>query len=248
MEENIRWTFNLYLGNFPTLFLPIFLASLATGALSTVLATYTQSLQTLLTDSAIVDPIFVLINVGKLLAAAIIVGVVSSIVGTLASGTCVKCTSDIIEKGSASLEEAFGFTARKLIKLLVASFLVGVFVSIGSLLLVLGIIFSVMFALFMPVIINEDARIVNSLSRSKWLVSNRWLVTFVLFLIIGMVTIFVSVVAFFVVSPFGIAGSLISSIIASFAAPIVPIAVTVYYYSMRAREEQQRFTLPPPEF
>jgi len=249
IEENLRWTFNLYLNNFPMLFLPVFLASLVTGAFSTVLATYTQHLQSLLTDPTSIDLNLVLASLGVLLVAAIIVGLVSWVISTIANGTCVKCASDIIEKGSASLEEAFGFTVRKLITLLAASFLVGVLLFIGFLLLVVpGIIFSIMFALFVPVIINENVGVLDSLSRSKRLVNHRWLITFVLFLIIGMVNIFVSVITLFVTSPFGIVGSLISSIISSFAAPILPIALTVYYYSMLGREEQQRFTLAPPPF
>jgi hypothetical protein len=249
VEESLRWTFDLYVNNFPTLFLPTFLASVITGTLSISLAPYALNLQSILTDLTAGDSKLLNSTLGMLLAVAIVEGLVSWILSTLASGICVKCASDLIEKGSANLEKASGFTARKLLTLLAASFLVGVLLVIGLFMLVVpGIIFAIMFVLVVPVIINENVGTLDSLSRSKRLVNHRWLLTFMLFLIIGMVSIFVSVIALFLTSPFGIVGSLISSIIASFAAPVLPIATTVYYYSMLGREEQQRFTLPPPPF
>jgi MFS family permease len=249
IEESLKWTFDLYVNHFPTLFLPAFLASVITGSLSTLLAAYALDMQSLLIDLITGDSNLLITTIGLLLAAAVVGSLVSWILSTLASGICVKCASDIIEKGSANLEEAFSFTAKKLLTLLAASFLVGALLVIGALMLVVpGIIFAIMFALVIPVIINENVGVLDSMSRSKRLVNHRWLITFVLFLIVGMVSIFVSLIALFLTSPFGIVGSLISSIIASFAAPVLSIAMTVYYYSMLGREEQQRFTLPPPPF
>ncbi|MGC9345321.1 MAG: hypothetical protein ACP5ER_00815, partial [Candidatus Bathyarchaeales archaeon] len=100
---------------------------------------------------------------------------------------------------------------------------------------VLGIIFTIMFYLVVPVIIIEDAGVLESLSRSRRLVSNRWFKTFILSLIVIIIVFFVSFVGNLIGSPLGAFSWLVSSIIAAFVEPILPISTTVYYYSMAER-------------
>ena len=109
-----------------------------------------------------------------------------------------------------------------------------------------GIIIAIMFSLILPTIIVEQKGIFESLGRSKKLVSKRWLKTFALLLILGIIALIVNGGATVLAGPLSaihpIVNSLITSIIAAFVSPIYPIAITYLYYSMVARENPT----PPP--
>ena len=82
--------------------------------------------------------------------------------------------------------------------------------------------------------------VLGSLSRSRVLVSNRWLKTLGLFLVVSIIVVTVNGIVTLITAPFGMVSPLISGVLTAFITPIVPIALTLYYYSMRAR------TMPPP--
>jgi hypothetical protein len=172
--------------------------------------------------------------------------VISWIIGSLTMGISVKAASNVVEKDKTSLKESFNSTIPKLPSILLASFITGIATFAGFLALIVpGIILQILFYLVIPILIVEDIGVLESLSRSMKLVNSRWLKTFVLSLIVGLITGAVSVVATFA-TPLGIYRVLIGNVIAAFAYPLVPISTTIYYYSMRAKEEKQLRPPPPP--
>jgi hypothetical protein len=157
----------------------------------------------------------------------------------------VKFTADTLEKGQANLQTSFNYTIAKLVSLLAVSIVTGILIFVGLIALIIpGIILAIMFSLVVPTIIIENTGALESLSRSRKLVSGRWLKTFglllLLYVIVGIVTVLVGVISI----PFGIAGTLVSSILAAFIQPILPIGLTLYYYSMMARTTPQEQLLP----
>jgi uncharacterized protein YybS (DUF2232 family) len=156
----------------------------------------------------------------------------------------IKCTSDILEKGSSTIQEGFSFAVSKLVSLVGVSIISGILIIVGLFLFyVPGIIFMIMFSLAVPVVVIERKGVFESLGRSRKLVSHRWGKTFVLLLIIGMVLVAVSWISTVVTNPFGNARWIVGSVITAFVTPIFPIATTFLYYSMIAREALR---LPPP--
>jgi hypothetical protein len=261
IEETLSWTFNLYSRNFITFFIPMLVTSLITGILSAIIVNYVLTIPQ---PSPYATPTeiwnWAVSFLVWLLLLAFTLGVLSWIVGAIASGVIVKCASDLIERGSTSLGEAFNFTISRLLSLLIGMLVSGILIGLGMIALIMpGIILSIMFSMVIPTIVIEKVGAIESLSRSGRLVSNRWLKTFLFFLIIGIIVVVISYIATLIVAPFGsfnffarttantmagiIAGSLITSIITSFILPIMPISMAVYYYSMLAREQQ---SLPPP--
>jgi hypothetical protein len=181
----------------------------------------------------------------ELISKVVIIGAFSGfvlwIVGTTVTGIVIKNASDQIEKGKSNLNASFSFTVSKLPSLLAAQLISGILIVLGFFLFVVpGIIVAIMFSLILPAIIIEQKGFMESLGRSRDLVSNRWMKTFLLLLILGIMVIIVNGVANFLAGPasaiHSVANSLTTSVISAFVSPIYPIAITYLYYSMVARE------------
>lgn len=175
--------------------------------------------------------------------------ILSWIVGTIADGIVVKCASDSVEKRDPNLGRAFDFTVTKLPSLLVAALVSGLLIILGLIVLIIpGIILAIMFSLLVPAIMIENVGAFEGISRSRRLVDNRWLKTFVFLLIVGLIVGIASLIGSLIGLPFVPFGWLITIIIGTLVGPIVPIALTVYYYSMLAKERQRIPPPPPPPF
>jgi hypothetical protein len=94
-----------------------------------------------------------------------------------------------------------------------------------------------------PTIVIENTGALESLSRSRRLVSNRWLKTLGLLLLLYIIVGLVAFTAGLISAPFGLGSALVSSLISAFIQPILPIGLTLYYYSMIARTTRE----PPPQ-
>jgi uncharacterized paraquat-inducible protein A len=128
------------------------------------------------------------------------------------------------------------FTASKLIPIWAVVFLFGVLVILGFVALIVpGIILAIMFSLAIPAVVSGNCGVLDSLGKSRELVAHRWLKTFAILLLFGIVLAVANVVATQVASLFGAWSMMASSLISAFYAPLVPIALTVYYYSNAAR-------------
>lgn len=154
----------------------------------------------------------------------------------VAIGSAIKMASEVIGKGQADLGASVSFAISKLVWIWVLGIIVGVIVGLGLIALVIpGIILAIMFSLVLPVLLIENPGVLESMGRSRTLVRNRWLKTFAVFLVFVIIFIIAGAVVSLVSAPFGIASGVVSGILASFYAPLIPIALTVYYYSNLAR-------------
>ena len=248
IEETLTYTFDIYSRNFIIFFVPFLIAGLISGILSVPILSYVSKISQIdFTGPPDVVWSQLWNFILTLIALAFILCITSWIIGNVISGVCVKCASDLIEKGKVSLGESFNFTVYKLPSLLIATLITGILVALGSLALILpGIILYIMFFLVIPAIMIENTGALDSLSRSRRLVTNRWLKTFVLALLVGLILGIAVFILNLIMAPLGIYRSLVGSVITAFVQPIIPISLTVYYYSMLAKEEQQRIPPPPP--
>jgi len=234
--EMLIQTFNLYSRNFVQYFIPFVAAGIITGFV------------TIVVRSAIVIPVVPVHSTSQqllawfptYLAATLTVLFLSGIVGWIANsittGIAIKFTSDILERGQANLQTSFNFTLTKLLSLLAVSIVTGVLIVLGLIALIVpGIILAVMFSLVYPSIMIEGTGVFGSLSRSRALVSNRWLKTFGLLLLLGIIVAAVNGIFALVAAPFGVFSPLVSGILTALITPIFAIALTLYYYSMKAR-------------
>ena len=254
VEKILSLTFNLYRSKFLQFFLPFLISGIITGIFSYVIISsfpipetpaIPASPTTTFYSEVLVPWLF------SLISAVIVIGILSGLVlwlvGTTITGVVIKNASDQIEKGTSNLGVSFNFAISKLPSLLIAQFIAGILIVIGALFFVVpGIIIAIMFSLVLPTIIIEQKGIFESLGRSKKLVSNRWVKTFLLMLILGIIVLIVNGGATVLARPFStihpIVNSLITNIISAFVSPIYPIAITYLYYAMIARENPT----PPP--
>jgi len=237
ISEIITKTFALYSQNFTQYLIPFLVAGAIVGLL-TMGVSFAIMIPATLPPTATPQEILNWLP-GYLLAVisfALITGIIAWIIGYIAQGITIKFTSDTLEKGKANLQASFNFTMSKILSILAVSIITGILIAVGIIALVIpGIILAIMFSLVVPTIIIEDTGALESLSRSRLLVSHRWLKTFglllLLYLIIGIVSGLVGLIS----TPFGLASTLVSSILTAFIQPILPIGLTLYYYSMIAR-------------
>jgi hypothetical protein len=256
VEQIISLTFNLYRSRFWQFFLPFLISGIITGISAYAITSAfpvpsPPDMPTPLTAPFVQEillPWFL-----ELISKAIIIftfsGLILWIVGTTVTGIAIKNASDQIEKGGSNLNASFNFALSKLPSLLAAQFIAGILTVLGLLLFIVpGVIVAIMFSLTLPTIIIEQKGAFESLGRSRNLVSNRWMKTFLLMLIVLIIVLIVNAVATYLAGPLSaihpIANSLTTSIISAFVSPIYPVAITYLYYAMAAREKPP----PPPTF
>ena len=183
--------------------------------------------------SALFAAIFLLIGV------LLILNIVFS---TIAQGSAIMLASEQITKGQASLGPAVRYTVSRLLSIWAVSIIVGIIVFLGIIALIVpGIILAIMYSLALPILLIEKKGVLESMSRSRYLVSHRWGKTFGTFLVLGIIVIVVSLIFSAITAPFGIAGTIVNGILSAFIQPLLPILLAVYYYSNLARTAQ-----PPP--
>lgn len=150
LEEILRRAFTLYSKNFIMFFMPFLIVALFTGSLGTVVSNFAiEATANIPEPGASSEEIqnwfwgFIVV----MLAIVFIMSIISWIISTVVNGVCVKCAADLIDKGKASLTEAFNFTVYKLISLLAAALITGILVGLGLLAFIIpGIILSIMFS------------------------------------------------------------------------------------------------------
>src|SRR6266704_3513358 len=166
---------------------------------------------------------------------------VSVLFSAIAQGSSIKLASEQIEKGHADLGASVRFAFSKLLWIWALSIVVGVIVILGLIALIVpGIILAIMFSLAFPVLLIENKGVLESMGRSRELVSHRWLKTFATFLVLGIVIIVASAIISAISGPLGVAGPVVSGLLSAFYQPLIPILLSVYYYSNLAR------ITPPP--
>lgn len=158
----------------------------------------------------------------------------------VAQGVLVKYCSDFFKDEKANFAASLGFTIKKLPHIIGIGLVTSVAVYFGLFFLIVpGILLAIMLLLTLPVFIVEEKSIFESMKRSVKLVSNRWVKTFGLlfavYMLILIVAVPVSLVAGFLLPQAFV--SLISNVIVALVQPIVPVAATLWYFSMTAKEQ-----------
>lgn len=235
--EVLGETFALYSQNFTRYIIPFLVAGAITGLLTTwigLVITIPAALPATATRMEIMH--WLPGYLSAVIAFIFLTGMIGWIIGYMAQAISIKFASDTLEKGQADLVTSFNFGASKILSILGASIITGVLISIGMIALVIpGLILMIMFSLVVPTIVIENTGALESLSRSRRLVSNRWLKTFGLLLILYIIIGIVDFIASLISAPFGLSSTFISYIIVALIQPILPIGLTLYYYSMMAK-------------
>ncbi len=173
---------------------------------------------------------------GALVLLIALISIVTVVFSPIAQGTAIKLASEQIEKGHAEIGTSVRFAVSKLLWIWALSIVVGIVVILGFIALIVpGIILAIMFSLAFPVLLIENKGVLESMGRSRELVSHRWLKTFATFLVLGIVTIVASAIVSAISGLVGVAGPVVDGLLSAFYQPLFPILLTVYYYSNLAR-------------
>jgi zinc ribbon protein len=174
---------------------------------------------------------------GTLLVLVLVIGLILS---PLSTGTAVVMASDRISKGQVNMQRGVRYVLSRLVWMWVLGLVVGIIVGLGFIALIVpGIILGIMFSLTLPVLLIEKVGVGESMGRSRKLVRGRWGKSFVLYLLVGIFVAIAAVVISLIAGPFGSVSSIVSSLLSAFYLPLLPIGLTVYYYSNVARTAPQ---------
>jgi len=237
VSEIFTSAFAIYFKNFAQFLLPFLIAGALQGALLVTL----ESIITVPATLPLTATPQELLNwlpqyLSAIFTIAALSGIVGWVIGSITQGIAIKFTSDTLENKQANLLTSLNLTLSKLLSILAVSIITGILIFIGLIAFVIpGIILAIMFSLVVPTIIIERIGALESLSRSRLLVSHRWLKTFGLLFLLQITIGIVNTVLTILTASLGLVGTVASSILIAFIQPILPIGLTLYYYSMIAR-------------
>jgi len=147
--------------------------------------------------------------------------IVSIVFSAIAQGSSIKMGSEQIVKGQTDLGGSVRFTASKLPWIWALSIVVGIIVFLGSIALIIpGIILAIMYSLALPVLLIENRGVLDSMGKSRQLVSHRWLKTFATFLVLAIIVIIASAIVNAITGPLGIAGPVVNGILSPESPPL----------------------------
>lgn len=273
IEDIVSWTMKLYRGRF-TMFFGAFLAASLPGTIlaAILLAPFLEYLNSYISSQTLVTYTNTPPFDYSMIPVIILVAIISGLILLFAGGFAIVASSSMMKGGEADvmtlLREAYsGFW-----RLLGASILLGIgmlivftvpmviafvfdysWVMIGILLFfvtLVGLLYlSFRLSLYPVIVYLEDVGMVGSLRRSFDLLKGRVLKTlalmFVLALISSIPTVVAGQVAGFLGANLWYVSAVITFVATALAAPIEFIALTVYYYSMKAREAPPPVPSPP---
>ncbi len=236
LGEVVSKVFELYRHNFVT-YLVLFLVVDVVFAVATTGVHEAASLPPLPTSPTPQQlSNWVSTNLGTLVLGLITLLVVALVVFPVAEGATIKMASDEVQNRPSEIRASLSFAASRLLSMWALGFIVGVLVILGVIALVIpGVILAIMFSMVLPALLLGNSGIIGSLSRSRELVGHRWLKTFATFLVLVTIIAIASAIFGLVSAPFGSASNFVSTTLGALTAPILPIAMTVYYYSNLAR-------------
>lgn len=238
----ISKTFQLYRSQFVKYVILFAIIEAITGGITTA-ARYLANVPTLSTLGT--SPAAAMSALGADVEIAALTGIITLVFFPLSYGSVVKMASQEIETGKVDFTPSVRYALSRLVWLWVVGLVVGIIVSLGFIALIVpGIILSIMFSLVLPIIIIEKSDF-QSMGRSRQLVSHRWLKSLVLFIVFGIIIGIASLIVGEISAPFGFARSIVSSVLSALYLPLIPIMVTVYYYSNVARTSLTQTGAPP---
>jgi hypothetical protein len=155
------------------------------------------------------------------------------ILSTLLTGIFVEAARDV-EDGvlDSSTGQLISAVLPAVVPLILVGFVAGVAIMVGSALIVPGLWFATIFAVVAPVTVLERPGVLAAFTRSRQLVRGHGWQVFTLVLFNILLSLVVTNVA--VRADGGLIGSLLSWLIASLAAPLVALVITVAYLELRA--------------
>jgi hypothetical protein len=238
IEENLTQTFAIYTQKFGHYLIIFIIASIITTILTTQVNTTIQIPPPPQLSADPQSQWHWLINNLPTITANILLqfAIQWLIILGIVQGISVKLTSDLIEKNNATLQESLNYTKSKLLPLLTTSIITFILITIGLIAFIIpGIILGIIFSLTIPAFIIEQKGVQTSLAKSRQLVKNRWLETFLLLFILGLIIFLVNLLTSIISLPLGEASPYVSSLLTAIVQPILPIGLTLHYYSMQAR-------------
>jgi len=249
--EILSLSLNLYSSKFDLFLVPFLLTAILNSFINYVLWRFAPAIELPQNTAEIVTWLLdCLIAIIPVLVASVVIGWV---INTISNGMVIKMSSEMFEGRPATFKVGLNSVLSSLLTLLISGIIVSALTILGLIFFVIpGIIVIIIFSLTVQVIMIERYNVSASLWRSRRLVANRWSKTLAILVAVFLLTAVSSfvgrIVGSYVVSYDNTMGLIIESIISSLAQPIQPIVLTLFYYSLRAKEKPGEQVIPPHQY
>jgi hypothetical protein len=184
------------------------------------------------------------------LSVSLLTGLISVTASALASGSLVYAVLDLQRAGAASTRESLGRGLRALPKLFLINFMYMAVVGVGYVLLIVpGVIFSLMYALVVPVALAEGRGPLESFKRSSELTSGYRGLIFLTYFLWGLAVVVLNLIIGGSFAYGGPRDSLAVLMAQAFAGGILTsttAVLTVYIYLGLLHERGRGFDAPDP--
>jgi hypothetical protein len=220
-----------------------------TAIIGRALEIYRSQFATLIAASLIVFAVSLVVTLVLPDSLLAIGGLVALILSAFYTGMVVQLVRDLQDgQRDYSIGELFRSVSPFVLPLVVVAILFGIGVAIGFVLLIVpGLFLLTIWALVMPVTVLEKPGILAAFGRSRELVrGNGWNV-FGVIVLIFLINVVVSVVAYAIGSAFGNVGeSVLSWLGSALVAPISALATSVLYFALAREPAVEQVTWTPP--
>jgi len=181
--------------------------------------------------------------ISGLLVYLLIQNVFQSLVNSFSYGTCTVAASKSLESENVSIGGSTRGALSRIVPLTIAGIITSEISTIGlTMLIVPGILLIILFSMVQPVMLLEELEVLDSIKRSIRLVRNRIWFTVQIYASVWLITsIVANIVSWIMVSlglRVGLFGNIVYGIATSLLAPVIPIALTIQYYSLKSLESQ----------
>ncbi len=249
IERELSWGevvsrgFSLLGSNFAWLVAPLFISAILAAIIRILvtaqIAPLSNQLQTLASGNLTAADLPQIYNLAvQVIGYGLLEGLVLWIISAYFLAVAFKIAYDGATGKKPSFSESFGLGAMRLPALIISTFLISVIVVIGLVLIIVpGIIFLIMFCMFLPAIMVENRGGLAALGRSRQLVSHRWGTVFMVGLIAVLIGILISIVFGFFSASLDASGSaVVQSLYEIISNAIIVSFLVVLYRSLQIKE------------
>ena len=241
LRENLKLTRNILDSNAIVFIIPAVIAALLMDVARLVIEPISPASK-LTTELVNVDLSTFQSMLGPLVVYMLVQNIFQAIMNAIGWGAITVATFGSLEGRVVSFGGCMKVAFSSIIPLAIAGIIASELSTMGYVLLVApGILFTTLFSMTTPVLLFEGKGVLDSLKQSYLLVRRSIWATFTIYCVAWIITFVAQVIISSMINSFGdlgFYGRVLFSVAKAFIDPVLPIALTVHFFSLKSLEKK----------